>query len=190
MTDFEYLSVLIAIIVGIGFAHLLLSLGRVLGEARELNVDSVQLIWTVNILLMLITFWWWAISLRTLEEWVFLQLVFLLFDVALWCLLAATLYPVNIPEGYDLRQHFERKRRSFFVILVLLAFVDPLTASILGTEHLIDLGWAYWHWILTCLVGGAAALRITNRRFQQGFAIYWGFALVTFAVSWQFSVGN
>ena len=31
MSDFEYLSVLIAIIVGIGFAHLLLSIGRILG---------------------------------------------------------------------------------------------------------------------------------------------------------------
>jgi hypothetical protein len=72
----------------------------------------------------------------------------------------------------------------------MLAFADPLTASILGTEHLIDLGWAYWHWILTCLVGGIAALRITSKRFQQGFAIYWGLALVTFTVSWQFSVGS
>ena len=60
MTDFEYLSVLIAIIVGIGFAHLLLSLGRVLGDRDRLNVDTIQLIWTVNILLMMVSFWWWA----------------------------------------------------------------------------------------------------------------------------------
>lgn len=44
MSDFEYLSVLIAIIVGIGFTHLLLSIGRVLGERKSLNVDAVQLI--------------------------------------------------------------------------------------------------------------------------------------------------
>ena len=76
MSDFEYLSVLIAIIVGIGFTHLLLSIGRVLGERKSLNVDTVQLIWTVNILLMLVSFWWWAIALRELDEWVFLQLLF------------------------------------------------------------------------------------------------------------------
>ena len=58
MSDFEYLSVLIAIIVGIAFAHLLLSLGRVLGEIRELQVSPVQLVWTANILLMMIAFWW------------------------------------------------------------------------------------------------------------------------------------
>ena len=190
MSDFEYLSVLIAIIVGIAFAHLLLSLGRVLGEIRELQVSPVQLVWTANILLMMIAFWWWAISLRELSEWVFIQLVFLLFDVSLWCLLAALLYPVNIPDGYDLRRHFQKKQRSFFIILIVLAFTDPLTASILGTEHLIELGWGYWHWILTCLLGGIASLRFTSNRFQLGFAVYWGFALVTFTVSWQFSVGS
>ncbi len=56
MSDFEYLSVLIAIIVGIGFAHLLLSIGRILGEAKSLKVTLVHLIWTGNILLMLVAF--------------------------------------------------------------------------------------------------------------------------------------
>ena len=189
MSDFEYLSVLIAIIVGIGFAHLLLSIGRIVGERKRMNVQVVQLIWTVNIMLMLVTFWWWAISLRELEEWVFLRLVFLLFDVSLWTLLAAILYPVNIPNEFDLGAHFERKRRSFFAILIILSFADPLTASILGTEHLVSLGWAYWHWILACLIGGAAALRFSNQRFQQAFAVYWGLSLIAFAISWQYSVG-
>ncbi len=190
MSDFEYLSVLIAIIVGIGFAHLLLSLGRVMGEVRALKVEPYHLIWTVNVLLMMVAFWWWAISLRELEEWVFLQLVFLLFDVSLWCLLAAILFPVNIPEGYDLGEHFERKRRSFFSILILLAFADPLTASILGTEHLVELGWGYWHWMLTCLIGGLLALRFTSRAFHLGFSLYWCMSLITFSVSWQYSVGT
>lgn len=188
MSDFEYLSVLIAIIVGIGFAHLLLSIGRVLGEIKSLNVDSVQLIWTANILLMLVAFWWWAISLRDLEEWVFLQLIFLLFDVSLWCLLAALLYPVSIPAEFDLGAHFAKKKQSFFIILIVLSIADPLTASILGTEHLIDLGWAYWHWMLTCLIGGTAALLIANRIFHHLFAIYWGLSVIAFAVAWQYSV--
>jgi hypothetical protein len=188
MTDFEYLSVLVAIIVGIGFTHLLLSIGRILGEVKSLNVSAVQFIWAANILMMLVTFWWWAISLRNLEEWVFLQLLFLLFDVSLWCLMAAILFPTSIPANYDLGAHFENKRKPFFTILIILAFADPLTASILGTEHLIDLGWAYLHWMATSLVGGIAGILYKHKSIQLGIAIYWGFALILFAVSWQASV--
>ena len=189
MSDFEYLSVLVAIIVGIGFTHLLLSIGRVVGEVKELNASPAQLVWTANILLMMASFWWWAISLRELQEWIYLQLLFLLFDVSLWCLLAAILYPINMPQQYDLGLHFEKKRKAFYSILIILAFVDPLTASILGTEHLLDLGWGYVHWIATCLLGGIAAMRFTGRRFQLAFSVYWGISLIIFVVSWQYSVG-
>lgn len=188
MSDFEYLSVLIAIIVGIGFTHLLLSIGRLIGETKQLNVGVVQLIWTANILLMLTGFWWWALSLRQLEEWTFLSLVLILFDISLWCLLAAILYPVNIPPGYDLSAHFERKRTGFFAILILLSIADPFTATILGAEHLFELGWAYLHWMLVTLVGGILAIRYSAAWFQKGFAVYWGIALMLFNLHWQYSV--
>jgi hypothetical protein len=190
MSDFEYLSVLVAIIVGIGFTHLLLSIGRVLGETKSVNMTPVHSVWTGNILLMLVGFWWWAISLREMHEWIFLQLIFLLLDVSLWCLMAAILFPVAIPPNYDLGLHFARKRKAFFSILVMLAIADPLTSMILGVEHLADLGWPYLHWMLACLIGGILAIRFDNERFQLGFAIYWGISLLAFTLSWQFSVAG
>ena len=103
MSDFEYLSVLIAIIVGIGIAHLLLSVGRILGQTKRLNVGVVHLIWTANILTLLVVFWWWGINLRELQEWLFLHFWFLLFDTSLWCLLAAILYPLSCSHSSGIR---------------------------------------------------------------------------------------
>ena len=96
MSDFEYLSVLIAIIVGIGIAHLLMSLGRILGEADRLKTDLVHLIWTANIFLALIAFWWWGINLRSMEAWSFLPFLFVLLSASMWVLMAAILYPVAV----------------------------------------------------------------------------------------------
>jgi len=188
MSDFEYLSVLIAVIVGIGIAHLLLSLGRILGQTKRLNVGVVHLIWTFNVMSLLIAYWWWGINLRELQEWVFLKFYFILGNTALWCLLAAILYPVSIPAEFDLNAYFAEKRKSFFTILVVLAFTDPLTALVLGTEHLLDLGWPYLNIIVTGLVGGLAAIRFENERFQLGFAIYWGLSMLFWTLSFQFSI--
>jgi len=188
MSDFEYLSVLIAVIVGIGIAHLLLSIGRLLGQTKRLNVGVVHLIWTFNVMSALIAYWWWGINLRELQEWVFLQFFFVLGNTALLCLLAAILYPVSIPPEFDLKAYFAEKRKSYFAILVVLAFTDPLTALVLGTEHLLDLGWPYLNITVTGLVGGLAAIRYENERFQLGFAIYWGLSMLFWTLSFQFSI--
>lgn len=76
MSDFEYLTVLIAIILGIGIAHLLMSIGRTLGETKNLNISVAHSIWTANLLTFLVVFWWWGINLRELQEWVFLHYLF------------------------------------------------------------------------------------------------------------------
>ncbi len=183
MSNFEFLSVLFAIIVGIGIAHLLLSIGRILGEAKSLNIGSVQVIWTVNVLLVLVTYWWWLVNLRTIEEWVFLELLLLFFHGSLWVLLAAMLFPVTIPLGYDLKAHFETKRTPFFGILVLVAFADPLVVLIVGMQHLFDQGWVYLHFIVVCLFGGIAGIRFNNERFQIVFAVYWGLSIINVSLS-------
>ena len=183
MSNFEFLSVLFAIVIGIGFAHLLLSIGRILGEVKSLNVGAVQLIWTGNILLVLVTYWWWLLNLRGAEQWVFHELLILLFQASLWVLLAATLYPIAIPQGYDLKAHFEKKRKSFFTILALAGFVDPLSAMIVGSEHLTDLGWPYLNFTVACFAGGIAGIRFKNERFQQVLASYWGFSLIILSLS-------
>jgi hypothetical protein len=190
MSDFEYLTVLIAIILGIGITHILKSLGRILGATKSLNISVAHLIWTANIVTFLVVFWWWGINLRELREWVFLQYFFLLFVTSLWCLLAALLYPTTIPKDYDLRAHFAEKRKAFFAILILLAITDPLTSMILGTEHLKELGWAYGHWILACFVGGILGFRYEDERLQQAVAIYWGLSMIVTVLAWQYSVGN
>ncbi len=190
MSDFEYLTVLIAIILGLGITHILMSLGRILGATKSLNISVAHLIWTANIVTFLVIFWWWGINLREVREWVFLQYFFLLVVTSLWCLMAALLYPTTIPEGYDLKAHFAEKRKVFFSILIILAFADPLTSMMLGTEHLSDLGWGYLHWVLACLVGGILAIRYENERLQQAIAIYWGLSMIIAVLAWQYSVGN
>ena len=178
MSNFEFITVLLAIIVGIGITHLLLSIGRLFGETRKLNVSAVQIVWTANILFALVAYWWWVISLRTVQEWTFFQLLLVFVDVCLWCLLSATLYPNTIPPDYDLAKHFEIKRKSLFSILIILSVVDPIVVLALGPENLFDLGWPYLNFMALCLAGGIAGIRVENQKFQFFLASYWGISAV------------
>jgi len=178
MSNFEFLTVLLAIIIGIGITHLMLSIGRFLGEVGRFKVGLVQFVWTVNILLALVGYWWWINGLRGVESWSFPLLLFVFIDIFLWCLLAAALYPATISSDYNLKGHFENKRSSFFLILVALALIDPSVEIALGADNLLDLGWPYLHLMAASFVGGIASIRFNNERFQLAFAIYWGSALV------------
>ena len=159
MSNFEFITVLFAIIIGVGVTHLLLTIGRLLGETKSYNVGPVQLVWTVNLLLVLVAYWWWINELRSVEEWSFRLLLLVYVDISLWCLLAATIYPVTISPDYDLKAHFEKKRTSFFAILIVLALLDPSIAVVLGAENLKFLGWPYMHLMAITFIGGIAGIR-------------------------------
>ena len=48
MTDFEYLSVLISIVIGFGLTHLLAGLGRAFHFRHVNKMDAVHVGWTIT----------------------------------------------------------------------------------------------------------------------------------------------
>lgn len=82
MSDFEFLSVLVSIVIGLGLTHLLSGLGRAF-YARELHrMDPVHVAWTITILFVLVLNWWvfmlwhdllaaWYITI-TMASWSFI----------------------------------------------------------------------------------------------------------------------
>lgn len=71
MDQFEYLSVLISIIVGLGITHLLTGVGRFLGGPDAPRVFGVHVAWTVNLILYQSFFWWFTFTWVDQETWTF-----------------------------------------------------------------------------------------------------------------------
>jgi hypothetical protein len=55
---FEYLGVLIAVILGLSLTHLLRGLSRLIHMRRTVKPYWVQIVWTVNILIYVLAVWW------------------------------------------------------------------------------------------------------------------------------------
>jgi hypothetical protein len=102
MSDFEFLSVLVSIVIGLGLTHLLSGLGRAF-YARELyRLDPVHVAWTITILFLLVLNWWVFLLWREFDRWTFA----VFFTTVIWTtsmyMLAVILYPPNLPDDAKL----------------------------------------------------------------------------------------
>ena len=76
MTSFEYVMVLVSIVIALAIAHLLTALGecvrRIRGKGEPLKLDAVFLLWVGYALIWLISFWWWEFKFQeVVTEWSF-----------------------------------------------------------------------------------------------------------------------
>jgi len=122
---FEYLSVLISIILGLGITQLLSGFGRWLEQRATFRVYGPAIAWAAFLLVVDIQTWWSMFGLRGQEHWTFLQFVIVLLQPILLFLLAVLAFPTSASE-VDLRTNYFLQRRWFFGILLLLLVVSVL----------------------------------------------------------------
>ncbi len=189
MSTFEYLSVLLSIIVGLGITHIIIGLGRLISHSSGRSIYWVHLIWMLNIALYLVVFWWWAINLRALDEWSFLPFLVVLLEPALLCLAGAILYPVAMPPDLEYKTHFYRIRKVFFSVIVAISVSDRFIALFSApTGHITALGWPFYALFTITFFGGIIAAMVDDERLQGAFAIIYCCALFTFVLTTQSSI--
>ncbi len=129
MSDFEFLSVLISIVVGFGLTHLLAGLGRAFHFRKVNKVDPVHVAWTITVFFALILNWWVFLLWRDFHQWTFTAFFALIMWTASFYILALALYPPNLPEDVDYRAMFESNRTWFLSTFVVMCLLDLLVST-------------------------------------------------------------
>lgn len=143
MSQLEYLIALISIIVGLGFTDLAQSLRELVRPSRPVKWHWLPLLWTANIFLIALQFWW--VSFNVLQSEIFGRalafLPYLLLFVGLYLACAFALpdlrwgpsTPASSPEstgndGLDLEAFYfsEGHRRWFFGTLIGVTFLAQI----------------------------------------------------------------
>jgi hypothetical protein len=175
MNTFEYLAVLVSIIVGLSLAHILLAVGRVISNPGQEKPYWVHSIWVINAFLFLVYFWWFQLSYRSVEVWdsaLYSFVVLYAVVLFLWC---AVLVPSSPKQNY--RDYYYSRRRWIFGFLIAIGLLDIVDAVIKPQSYLE--GQSGWVWALTVLFFVALpGLAMVSRR-----AAYHGFLAVIFM--WQ-----
>ena len=110
MTDFEFLSVLISIIIGFGLTHLLAGLGRAFHFRHVNKIDAVHVAWTIAVFFVLVLNWWVTLLWRGFENWTFAVFFMIIMWTSSFYVLALALYPPHLPEDVNYREMFEANR--------------------------------------------------------------------------------
>ncbi len=132
--EFQYLAVLLSIVLGLGVTQLLTGVGRLVQARGRVRAYWPALAWVGMLLLIHVQSWWAMFELRDHRGWTFLKfLVVLLTPAALYLMAALALPDVAeaTAEGrvLDLRTHYYAQVRWFFgaaALVIASSLLRPL----------------------------------------------------------------
>jgi hypothetical protein len=141
MTVFEYIAVLVSIIIGLGITHLLGGVGRLIGNPGRAKPYWIHLVWGVYMFQFLVFWWWWQFRLATVADWTYHLYLFLILYAVLLYLLCVVLFPREFPA--DFSEYYYERRRWFFGLLIITFVVDVVDTLFKGMDYFANLGLQY-----------------------------------------------
>jgi len=183
MSAFEYLSVLISIILALGMTRVLAGVGEMLQARSRHRLYWVHLFWIGNLFLYLVVAWWIFYRWRNQQPWTFFLFVFVLISPTILYLASLLLFPrqTDLDESIDYKTHYYANHRAFFALFSLFTPVDVVDSLLKGLPHFLQLGPQYFVSSSLYFAGLVTAAITRNERYHQFFAIY--FLIHTIVIS-------
>lgn len=129
MTPFEYLAVLISIVLGLGLAELLSGVQRLAHARGRIRFHWLPLTWSGLVFVILVQWWWAAFGFRARAEWNFFSFMLVLLVPVLLYLAAALVLPTEDGgDSYDLEAHYFGIHRLFFAVLGAATVLEAVRA--------------------------------------------------------------
>ena len=183
MGAFEYLSVLISIILALGMTRALAGVGEMLQARSRRHIYWVHAVWIVNLFLYLVIAWWIFYRWRDQQPWNFYLFVFVLISPTLLYLASMLLFPRegSIDESVDYKAYYYANHRAFFAIFSMFTVVDFADTLLKGIPHFLALGKPYIISNTLYFTGMLTAAITQNERYHQFYAIF--FLVQTIVIS-------
>lgn len=169
--EFQYLTVLVSIVLGLGITQLLTNVGRLAQARGRVRGYWPAALWVGLLFVILVQSWWAIYGLRDYRGWTFLAfLVVLMTPTSLFLMAALALPEVDVrsAETVDLRAHYYAQARWFFAATELVIVSSLLRPLVLGGRIPLDLDRGIQ---LTFFVLAAVAMVVRREVFHKTFAL-------------------
>ena len=139
MDRFNYLLVIVGIVLGLGITHLLSGFVDYVHNRRRLRWSGLQLLWMMILFLMQVQYWYTMFQVRNLGEDFSRYLASLLFPTLLY--IASGVLVPKLPESQtvDLRESYRDNQRWFFGICALGMVVLVVHSQLVYGRSWVDL---------------------------------------------------
>ncbi len=182
MTTFEYLSVFISIVIGLGVVRVLGGVAAILNQ-KEVRSYWVHTTWIAYFVVWLPYFWWFTFDWRTEAIWTLPVFLFVVFFAMLAYLCTVVLVPTHRSDLENLEAYFYRARPRFFALYTILMVADVID-TVLKPGNLADVGASYFPVMAIVILGNLVGAVTENKRFHE----IWVVVIVLITLSFGFGV--
>lgn len=122
MSPFEYVSVLVSIIYGLGITLILTGVAELIRRWKTIVPFAPYFIWIVLVFVLHVYEWWEHYKLRSISSWSLPLFLFVILYPILLFILANLLFPAKWPKkGINLKEFYFASYSKFFLWTILLA---------------------------------------------------------------------
>ena len=186
MEAFNYLTVMVSIVVGLGLTQLLAGIGNFVQIRRRVTFYWLHTGWVGLLIILHLHMWWSFWVLRLVPDWTYGTFAYVLIGPSLLVIASHIAIPELLDGRIDVQRHYYDTRGVFFGLLAatgtwamllepvtgVRTFMVPLrTIQVAGTSTLIALaisGNKRFHVIASVLVAVLIAVAIVFTRFRLG----------------------
>lgn len=139
MSAFEYIMVVVAIIIGLGITQLLSGVASLIQHRDTVRIYWVHLVWVFAVFLFQVELWWGWWGLRHIAEWQYIQ-YFRLFltPIVLYVLSVLAVPRVTGDRQIDLHDYYYNNNRWFFGVFALYPVSLFLSESLFGDQSVLS----------------------------------------------------
>jgi len=157
MSQFEFLSVFVSIIIALGISNILSSAMRLIRRRGRVRMHKATLIWMAVLFLLQVLVWWVAFQRRESTNWTFYRFLLYLMMPILVSVPGYLLVPemeMELVPDFDLEREFNHNRRWFFVILAAMGAVSLAEYAVSSAPSKLGFGSAFPFVVIGLSIGG------------------------------------
>lgn len=137
MNHFEFIMIMLSIIVGLGLAELLSNVGRQIKAGKSCKPYWVQSLLALTIFFALVQQWWESWDLQVIDVWTIPTVLMMLGAPIGFYILAHLLFPEKL-DGADLRKHYFGGSRGAWSVAAATVIVAALFRPLAFGYPLLD----------------------------------------------------